>query len=201
LNIFFLIGHGGSGKSLYAKSVAKYSKNTKNNVVFYDEDDQVAQSAGYNTFTELLENETNIQHFYKKYIKELKIEAVNNKDRVFIVSTGGYSILIDENLYADSHKIYIRSSLEDILKSVNERLEKGVIFPIIKGFEAVPKKLDFVEFELNLFKDYYKKANLFYMDKMDLLIENNHHDKKLFSINVKTILKYIILKKEENNGI
>ena len=39
------------------------------------------------------------------------------------------------------------------------------------------------------------------MIKMDLLIENNHHDKKLFDCNVKTILEYIILKKEENNGI
>jgi len=50
-------------------------------------------------------------------------------------------------------------------------------------------------------KDYYHKANLFYTDKMDLLIDNKHQDKELFDMNVKKIGEYIMLNKEENNGI
>ena len=201
MNIFFLIGHGGSGKSLYAKSVGEYCQNTETNVIYYDEDDKVAQVAGYNSFSELLKNESTIQQFYNKYIEKLKVKASKNKDKNFVVSTGGYSILIDEILYEDGQEIYIKSSLKDILKSVEERLERGISFPVIKGFETVPKKLDFKEFEIELFKNYYHKANLFYIDKMDLLIVNNHQNKNTFDTNIKKIVNYITLNKEEKNGI
>ena len=194
--IFYLIGHGGSGKSLYAKSVGEY-KNTEANIVYYDEDDKVAEAAGYSNFTELLKNESSIQPYYTQYIEQLNVEAQNNKETSFVVSTGGYSILIDESLYADGHKIYIRSSLKDILKSVAERKKRGINFSLIKGFDAVPKSLKFIDFELEEFKDYYHKADLFYADKMDLLIQNRHEDENLFDINVERILQYIISYAEE----
>ena len=194
--IFYLIGHGGSGKSLYAKSVGEY-ESTEANIVYYDEDDKVAEAAGYSSFTELLQNESSIQHFYKDYIEQLKVEAQHNKETSFVVSTGGYSILIDENLYDDGHKIYIRSSLKDILKSVEERKKRGIRFPLIKGFDTVAKNLEYIEFEFEQFKDYYHKADLFYTDKMELLIQNRHDDVNLFDINVERILKYIISLEEK----
>ncbi len=202
MNIFFLIGHGGSGKSLYASSVAEYCQNSKSKTIYYDEDDKVAEVAGYNSFVELLKNENTIQPFYNQYINKLKEEAaIMNRDKVFIVSTGGFSILIDETLYEDAYKIYIKSSLADILRSVEERLVKGISFPVIKGFDSVPKNLEFKEFEIDLFKDYYHKADLFYTQKMDLLIENTHKDRELFEKNIKIITEYINNIKEENNGI
>ena len=200
MNIFFLIGHGGSGKSLYASSVAEHCQDSKREIISYDEDDKVAQVAGYNSFVELLKNENSIQPFYNQYIKKLKDEASLNKDKVFIVSTGGFSILIDETLYENGYKIYIKSSLADILRSVEERLAKGIQFSVIKGFDSIPKDLEFKEFETNLFLEYYHKADLFYTQKMDLLIKNNHHDRELFKENIKIITKYIN-KKEEHNGI
>ena len=189
MNIFFLIGHGGSGKSLYAKSIAEYWNSSEREVVYYDEDDKVTEVAGYSSFVELLKNEDSIQAFYNQYIEKLNIEAAKNQDKVYIVSTGGFSILIDETLYENAYKIYIKSSLADILKSVEERREKGISFSVIKGFESVPKNLEFQGFELEAFKEYYFKADLFYTQKMDLLIENNHQDKNIFDNNINKIVE------------
>jgi len=191
MNIFYLIGHGGSGKSLYAKSIATYCKVEEMNTVYYDEDEQVAKVAGYASFSDLVENESFIQHFYNQYLENLKIEAEKNKDTMFVIATGGFSLLIDETLYKNGYKIYIKSSLLDILKSVEERKKIGIHFPIIQGFEITPKKLNFKEFELKLFESYYYKANNFFTKEMDFLIENRHQDKELFDLNIKKILEYI----------
>ena len=190
-NIYFLIGHGGSGKSLYGKSVEEYFDNKDSSIVYYDEDNEVAKIAGYSSFSELLENETQIQKFYNKFTEKLIVEAEKRKNEVFVVSTGGYSVLIDDSLYKNGYKIYIKSALKDILKSVDERSKLGIHFLIIKGFETVPKKLEFKKFEIDLFIDYFYKADDFYTSMTNLLIENKHNDKDKFQKNIKKIVDKI----------
>lgn len=192
MNIFFLIGHAGSGKSFYGKSVKKYMDSSKYSMIYYDEDEQVASIAGYNSFEELLDNERNIQHYYAKFMDSLRVEADSKKNIVFVVSTGGYSVLIDDLLYKNGYKIYIKSSLEDILKSIQERSTRGISSSIVQGFDKVPKQLEFKEFETNLFHEYFHKADEFYIDMMNLLIENKHTDKEAFETNNKKIADYII---------
>ncbi len=191
MNIFYLIGHGGSGKSLYAKSIDKYFKNDKLDIVYYDEDEEVTKISGYETFNELLKNENTIQPFYDKFIKILSIEVKKNKNKIFVVALGGYSILIKEELYKNGCKIYIKSSLENILHTADERAILGIRYSVIQGFDTTPKNLQFKEFELEIFKDYYHKADKFYLQKMDFLVNNDKNDALIFEANLKLIGDYI----------
>lgn len=213
-NLYYLIGHPGAGKTTHAKHIKKQQEVNKTisyyeNNELLDEDDEVVKISEFNSMLELISNVyvykqakyENVQDYYVEFYSILEDKYKNEKDTLFLLSTGGFSPIYDKEKFKNSNCLYIKTSIEDLKNTMKERLmihkenvKNGIdsiepeILILDDNYNIIQRKTNYTEEE---FVDFYNKTNKLYEELAKGNVFFNDREEKTLESNSNKIITVI----------